>query len=127
MRSYHLDGLEKARRLEPRRGGLGELSSSGALQWLCCVPQVLVLRDGRQEETCSGSIRGLPDFCANLLARHDRCVLVREGNEFKPLKELLGNAEAIVDGGSYVGLSALALAKMFPESKIIAIEPVLEI
>lgn len=45
--------------------------------------------------------------------------------EFKelPIKYILEQEGGIIDGGSYIGTSALALHELFPEKRIICVEP----
>jgi FkbM family methyltransferase len=123
MRSYHLDGLEKAGVLHVQ----GALANYGRLArhngFFASLKYLYFEMMGRKKlvpvqyaghrlfvRTCS------PDMIIAFW-----CL---EGNEFKFLKEILGkNVKAIIDGGSYAGISTLALANTFPESRIFAIEP----
>jgi FkbM family methyltransferase len=123
VRSFHLDGLEKAGVLRHVRGAFanywrlarynGFFGSLGYLYFEMMgrkkLLQVQYAGHLLFVRTCS------PDMIIAFW-----CL---EGNEFKFLKELVGNVNAIIDGGSYVGISALALANVFPESTIFAIEP----
>jgi FkbM family methyltransferase len=123
MPSYHLDGLTKSGILNHVQGALANyyllarhngffpslkylwfemLGSKKLIQARYAGHRILV-------RTCS------PDL---IVARW--CL---EGNEFSFLTEFLGNVKVIVDGGAYIGISALALADTFPQSRIFAIEP----
>lgn len=47
------------------------------------------------------------------------------GNEFEliPTNLCIGDSSVIVDAGAYIGTSSLALAKLFPDVKVLALEP----
>lgn len=123
MRSFHLDGLEKAGVLRHVRGALANYGRLARYNGFFVSLKYLYFEMmGRRKlvpiqyaghrlsvRTCS------PDMVIAFW-----CL---EGNEFKILKELLRNVKAIIDGGSYIGISALALANMFPGGRIFAIEP----
>jgi FkbM family methyltransferase len=123
MRSFHLDGLKKAGILKHVGGALANYRRLARYNGFFASLKYLYFEIiGRKKlvpvqyagnrlvvRTCS------PDMIVAFW-----CL---EGDEFKILKELLGNVKAIIDGGSYIGISALALSNMFPESRIFAIEP----
>jgi FkbM family methyltransferase len=123
MRSFHLDGLEKAGVLNHVRGALDNYRRLARYNGFAASLKYLLFETIGRKKTIQVQYSGHPIFvrtCSPDLIVAYWCL---EGHEFKFLKEILGNAEAIVDGGSYIGFAALALADMFPESRIFAIEP----
>ena len=90
------------------------------------LKQVLALHDARRA--------GLQRVCLTI---HGQRIWVRVdapdvgvainnlGDEFKPLADLaqLNNCRLVIDAGGFIGTAALALAGLFPQARIISIEP----
>jgi FkbM family methyltransferase len=120
MRAFHIDGQEKAGHAE---GALANYRRLARYNGFFVPLKYLYFEMLGRKKLVSVQYAGHRLFvrtCSPDLIVAFWCL---EGNEFKFLKDLLGNVKAIIDGGSYVGISALGLANMFPESRIIAIEP----
>jgi FkbM family methyltransferase len=123
MRSFHLDGQQKAGVLGHFGGALANYRRLARYnRFLASFKYLYFEMIGRKKlvQVQYAGHRIFVRTCSPDMIVAHWCL---EGAEFKILKELLGNVKAIIDGGSYVGLSALALANIFPESRIFAIEP----
>jgi len=128
MRSFHLDGREKAGVLKHVWGALANYCRLARYNGFLASLKYLYFETAGRKKLVSVDYAGNRLFVRTCSPDMIVAFWCLEGGEFKILKELFGkelfgDVKAIIDGGSYIGISALALAKMFPKSRIFAIEP----
>lgn len=123
MRSFHLDGLEKSGVLNHVWGAMANYLRLVRHNGPVASLKYLFFETIGTKKVIKVKYSGCDIFvrtCTPDLVVAYYCL---QGGEFRILKELIGSANTIIDGGSYAGFAALALSDLFPESRILAIEP----